>query len=743
MDDQREQTEPHAPSNTAPVLGPLRRAPLSLGSAGLVQEAVGGYGARAEEPIPSSAKLVRAVARFKWTAAIVFVSGSTILLTGIWMLMVPKYRASALLLVEPMMARLLDRTEDTGLIPMYRQYRQSQASLVTSSVVIDRVLDRTEVRVTDWFKAAPQSLFDHLRSVKPPRDRLREDLVVTVPRNTYLLEISLSAYKPGEAKVIVAAVAQEFLNYSLQTRGDADKQLRGPLDKLKNQFDADVAKHERISALYEKELQNRTPDAALERRRQKLENYQVRLQAIAVTKKKAEQLAQVLSDETATSQPSLLGYDLDAEWQRRSEALERAKLELDVVRDSLGDSNPAVRKPKRELEYAEKMLRRRERQLDQEASLGITQAEPITTNSLRQQIIELDSEEKSLQEEVERAQGEYEALFRTAQELAQTRKKLLFAERQQERVLRRIFELDQKRELPATIQMIGDAVESSAPQKDKRFSRSLIALVGAAFAAVVATILRQRMSARILEASEARTGTSPPVLLGHLSAHPPNSSLPIEECGIQLESMRVIRTALLSRLKDSDSPIVQITSAGPGAGKTTFTVMLGKSLAKCGKRVLLVDGDLRKPALAERLGVAACPGLHEVLNQSATEELAIQQTDQPGLSVLPAGTAARNEDTEAITNGMFCRLLKRWRERYDIVLLDSCPIMSGADAVILGEHAEGTIMIVREGHCTRTGVLQALLRLNNCHATLIGTVFVGSQRSIGYGYPYYGDAAAP
>lgn len=745
MDEQREQTEPDAASNIAPVLGPVRRAPLSLGSVGVAQEAVGRYGASAEESIPSRATLVRAVARFKWTAAIVFVSGSTILLTGIWVLMVPKYRASALLLVEPVMARLLDKTEDTGLIPMYQQYRKSQAGLVTSSVVLDRVLDHAEVRGTAWFKAAPQSPVEYLRPVKSPSDRLREDLVIAVPLNTHFLEISLSTYKAGEAKLIVDAVAQEYIDYSRQARRDADKQLLDPLERLRKKFDGEVAKFEGDSARYEEQLQNSTPAGALERRRVNLEDYQTRLQSVAAEKGKAmERLVQMTSDENATSQPSPLVYHLDPEWQRRSEALERAKHELDVAGDSLGDANPAVRKPKKEVEYADKMLRRREEQLDQEASLGIAQARSTTSaKGLRQQISEIDSEQKWLLEQFERAQDEYEPFFQAAQALAQSRKKLEGAESELKRVLRRIFELEQKRELPATIQKIGAAVEPSVPEEDKRLSRSLLAVVGAAFAAVLATLLRQRMSASILEANEARTGASPPVLLGHLSAHPANSSLPIEECRFQAESMRVIRTALLFRLMDSDRPVVQITSAGPGAGKTTFAVMLAKSLAKCGKRVLLVDGDIRKPALAERLAVAACPGLLDLLNQNVTEELAIRQTDQPGLSILPAGTEPRNEDAEAITNGMFCTLLKRWRERYDIVLLDSCPIMSGADAVILAGNVEGTIMIVREGHCTRAGVLEALLRLNNCHGTLIGTVFIGSKPGIGYGYPQYSSAAAP
>ncbi len=219
----------------------------------------------------------------------------------------------------------------------------------------------------------------------------------------------------------------------------------------------------------------------------------------------------------------------------------------------------------------------------------------------------------------------------------------------------------------------------------------------------------------------------------------------IEQSPLIAESVRMLRTTLQHRLAHSAGNAIQVTSASPGSGKSTLTILLARSFAQLGKRVLLVDADVRRPSIAGRFAVASSPGLIDVLVTRGLASSAICSTPLPTLSVLPAGTSSKAEQRELLANGAFSSLLEQWRSQYDLVLLDSAPLLEVADAVILSRQVDGTILVVREQHCHRSAVRDALLALDSAGGTLVGAVFVGSGTRGRYGYSYhdyYGAGAA-
>ena len=166
-------------------------------------------------------------------------------------------------------------------------------------------------------------------------------------------------------------------------------------------------------------------------------------------------------------------------------------------------------------------------------------------------------------------------------------------------------------------------------------------------------------------------------------------------------------------------------------------MLLARSLANCGKKVLLVDADLRNPNIADRLNIDNEPGLVYALsldnNQNADP---IRKTDIPGLDVIPAGNAER-DDLEKLAVGTFPVCLKRWRKsNYDIILIDSSPVLPVADARIISGYVDATIMIIREGITHRIDVIDALSCLDAAGGNILGTIFMGSGRRAGYGYGY-------
>jgi tyrosine-protein kinase Etk/Wzc len=129
------------------------------------------------------------------------------------------------------------------------------------------------------------------------------------------------------------------------------------------------------------------------------------------------------------------------------------------------------------------------------------------------------------------------------------------------------------------------------------------------------------------------------------------------------ESMRIVRTALLSRLNGEDSTVILITSAAEGAGKSHFALMLGESLAKVGKKVLVIDADLRKMTLTKRLNLGGKPGFIQSLHTGCIHERPIMKSKVTGLSFMPAGKRGRTGAVhEEIANGAFKTCLDKLSE---------------------------------------------------------------------------------
>jgi Mrp family chromosome partitioning ATPase len=140
-------------------------------------------------------------------------------------------------------------------------------------------------------------------------------------------------------------------------------------------------------------------------------------------------------------------------------------------------------------------------------------------------------------------------------------------------------------------------------------------------------------------------------------------------------------------------PVLFFTAAGQGVGTTTVLLNLGVTAARQGRRVLVVDGNLRRPAVADRLGVADRPGLREALAGSVPLEQAVLETDQPGLAALPAGTPAPPSAPPPAAHEVR-PLLRELRRRFDLVLLDGPRWDGRPDVSALGRACDAVFLVV-------------------------------------------------
>jgi len=189
------------------------------------------------------------------------------------------------------------------------------------------------------------------------------------------------------------------------------------------------------------------------------------------------------------------------------------------------------------------------------------------------------------------------------------------------------------------------------------------------------------------------------------------------------ESFRSLRTSiLLSGSVDSRPKVLLITSALPQEGKSSTSVNLAIVLAQKGSRVLLVDGDMRRPTLHRVLGVSRDIGLSSILdNKSSPEDTILAAPDFPNLFILPAGLSPSNP-VEMLDSDRLRELIKLWRNQYDFVIVDSPPALSVTDAVVLSPEVDAVIMVVRSGRTTKDAVRRARDTLYQVNARIMGIV---------------------
>ena len=200
------------------------------------------------------------------------------------------------------------------------------------------------------------------------------------------------------------------------------------------------------------------------------------------------------------------------------------------------------------------------------------------------------------------------------------------------------------------------------------------------------------------------------------------------------EAYRIIRTNLGFGSVDSEIKTVQVTSAVKGEGKTTTAANVAVSLALAGSKVLLVDADLRRPALHRILGLEGLDGgLSDTLSNGRSWQSAVIPTATPNLFFLNAGTVPPNP-AELLSSKKMRALIDDLKENFEMVIFDSPPVLSVADAAIIASRMDGTILVSRSGFVPRHLCLQAKNSIESVNGKIIGCVLNSVQSEH---QPYY------
>ena len=202
------------------------------------------------------------------------------------------------------------------------------------------------------------------------------------------------------------------------------------------------------------------------------------------------------------------------------------------------------------------------------------------------------------------------------------------------------------------------------------------------------------------------------------------------------EAYKTLRTNLLFSLRGNGCKRFCITSSLPGEGKSITILNLAISIAQTGKRVLLIDADLRRPALARLLAENATPGLSNVLagQRSAAEATRMQLYNN--LDVMFSGDIPPNP-SELLSSEQMMALLEELSRKYDFILVDTPPVNMVSDCCIVANMLDGVVLLARHGKARKDGVRQAVNQLQLTNTKLLGCVFNGVAATTKKYYQYY------
>lgn len=204
------------------------------------------------------------------------------------------------------------------------------------------------------------------------------------------------------------------------------------------------------------------------------------------------------------------------------------------------------------------------------------------------------------------------------------------------------------------------------------------------------------------------------------------------------EQFRTIRTNIQFSMIDKELKSLVFTSSGPGEGKSTTSANVAVVFATQGKRVLLVDADMRKPTVHKSFQLSNHEGLTTLLTEkSVALGNVINETQIENLYVLTSGPIPPNP-SELLDSKKMNTIIEALEASFDLILFDMPPIVSVTDAQVMASKTDGTVFVIRNGVANKDAVLKAKELLEIVNANVVGTIFNGLEKRKDKAYKYYG-----
>ncbi len=410
-----------------------------------------------------------------------------------------------------------------------------------------------------------------------------------------------------------------------------------------------------------------------------------------------------------------------------------AELELRLVKETLElkEDHPEVISIRSQLEKAKENLAK---------EVTIYQDSNLLLTSLDREIASLETHLVGVNADIDK----YLALFKTLPEKvmaeARLQQQLTAAENIYKFLLQRKSEIGiAEATTLSNIRIIDPALELpiDMPTKPKKILNFAIGIILGLFSSFGLALLFENLDTTIKTTEDIEKVENVPFLgvIPWMKRSSPHLISKRKLTDPICESYRTIRNSISFSSLDKPLRRILITSAGPQEGKTLTAVNLSIALAREGKRVLLIDTDLRRPAVHKHFNIANTVGITNVLLDEKNVKDAILNTGIEGLSVLPSGPIPP-DPARLLESQKMQQLVADLTEKYDILVLDSAPALVVDDAIFISRYMDGVVNVVESGRATVQAVTQMGEVLRAAKAPLLGAI-LNKQRILNGGYGYY------
>lgn len=304
-------------------------------------------------------------------------------------------------------------------------------------------------------------------------------------------------------------------------------------------------------------------------------------------------------------------------------------------------------------------------------------------------------------------------------------------------------ELAKLDQLPSVVDtlltVVNPAGLPSTPSEPRPLRNLLIGLSLGVVLGVAAALIRETLDTTLRDSDEVRRLTGA-TILGAIPREFEDERLPAatRPHSRRSEAYRQVRTNLEFAGDDEPPRSFVVTSPGQGEGKSTTVANLALLTSRAGKRVAIVDADLRKPVLASFFNATSEYGLSDVLTGRAELTQVLQRIAGEDIAVLASGPSVARP-SELLSSPAMEQLLAQLSAGFDLVIVDSPPVLAITDALLVGKHTDGVIIVCRMRRTTRSGLRRALDAVDRVHARTLGIVINATVEPIDKRYGYAND----
>jgi len=616
-------------------------------------------------------------------------------------------------------------------------YRQTQIQLVTADYVMNTALSDRAIKELSL-----------IRQLDDPSKWLKEHLSVGFPGNAEMMQVRLSGQDAEAVTLLVNAVIDAYLNEVVQADrsrrlerlnglervyNDAlekGRAMRADLKRLAESIGSGDAQaltlKQQMAIQHYAALRKEYIEIDFRLMQAKVEQagIQAKLAQLEKTKDGSE-LSQVELEKRLSTDPVMV-----AQQTKVADLKQRVATVEEVSND-----RRLVEKYRRDLKEAEKALEKLEvkqhdviqRRLREEKQYAVA----LEAEQLNESIRLWTAQQKMLKEDMERMDSTANQIGQSSVDIEIMRSEIEQLDNVARRLGKEVETLRVELQSPSRVTLLHKATvpKSLDPSQQKQ----QVAVYGTAgFVLPMLLILWwDNRAGRVNSVSDMRQLRGTPVI-GALPVLPARSRRRVQAQRAMRESVDGVRTLLLREAAQKRTQVIHVTSAVTGEGKTSLTVQLGLSFARAQLRTIVVDLDLRRPAVHLPLECPLSPGCSEVLRGELSVSDAICTTSEKNLWVIPAGKTSEAAIAALAHNGIG-ECIGALRAQFDVILLDSPPVLPVVDALLISQQSDATVLSVRRD-------VSQLPKLQDAHDRLaaLGTRILGSVVTTTFHHNYGG-----